>query len=111
MSNVVDAQTLTDLRDEGDEPLIDLIDLFFRETPERMRVLAAVLTAAALTAADRKQVQRSVHTLKSTAATFGAEGMRALAAEAEMAARAGRLNRVAHLLPTLQREADQVREA
>ena len=106
MTDVINAQTVADLRDEGDELLIDLIDLFFRETPERMRVLAAALAAA-----DGAQVERSAHTLKSTAASFGAEAMRAVAAAAEIAARAGQLESVAQLLPTLQREAEQVREA
>jgi HPt (histidine-containing phosphotransfer) domain-containing protein len=106
MISVIDAQTFADLRDDGDDLLIDLIDLFFSETPEQMRVLVAALEDGG-----REQVERSAHTLKSTAATFGAEAMRAVAAEAEMAARKGQLERVAHLLPTLQREADQVRAA
>jgi len=106
MTDVINAQTVGDLRDEGDELLIDLIDLFFGETPARLRVLTTALAAG-----DREQVERSAHTLKSTAATFGAETMRAVAAEAEMAARAGRLESVAQLLPTLHREAEQVREA
>ena len=103
---VIDAQTVADLRDEGDDLLIDLIDLFVSETPERTRVLAAALAAG-----EREQIERTTHSLKSTAATFGAEAMRALAAEAEMAARAGQFERVADLFPTLQREADQVHEA
>jgi HPt (histidine-containing phosphotransfer) domain-containing protein len=106
MIHVIDAQTVADLRDEGDDLLIDLIDLFFSETPERMRVLAAALEDGS-----REQVERSAHTLKSTAATFGAEAMRTVAVEAEMAARAGQLDRVADLFPTLQREADQVHHA
>ena len=106
MLNHINAETLADLREDGDDLLIDLIDLFFRETPERLRVLTAALAAG-----DRALVERSTHTLKGTAATFGADAMRDVAAEAETAAHAGQLDRVAHLLPTLQQEADRVHEA
>jgi HPt (histidine-containing phosphotransfer) domain-containing protein len=106
MTTAINPQTIADLRDEGDDLLIDLIDLFCRETPERTQVLAAALAAG-----EREQVERSAHTLKSTAATFGAEAMRAIAAEAEIAARAGRLDQVTQLLAGLERACAQVREA
>ena len=106
MSAVVDNAILAELREEGDDLLIDLIELFLRETPARMRVLAEALAAG-----DRELVERSTHTLKSTAATFGADALRAVAAEAETAARKAGLSRVAELMPVMEREVEQVRAA
>jgi two-component system chemotaxis response regulator CheY len=105
MNNVVDASIVDGLRDEGDNLLLDLIDLFLRESPERMELLPHAIAKG-----DKAVIERTAHTLKSSAATFGATSMRAIAAEMETAARAGRLDQVAQMIAALKSEFDRVRE-
>lgn len=106
MTTVLDPSTLAELRDEGSDLLLDLIEIFLRETPERLQLLA---NAAAT--GDYAQAERSAHTLKSSAAALGAESMRAVAAEAEAAAHSGQLDPVVPLIARLRREAEVVEAA
>lgn len=94
---------IAELREEGDEFLLDLIDLFLNETPTRLAALATALDEG-----DRTSAQRGAHTLKSTAAIFGADTMVALATSAELAAVADDLPAVARLLAPLRTAAQHV---
>jgi HPt (histidine-containing phosphotransfer) domain-containing protein len=69
----------------GDREVVkELIQSFLEEGP---RLVAAGREAVA--AGDVPEVQRAFHTLKSTAATFGALPLSALSKEIEQAARSG----------------------
>lgn len=104
--SVLRGATMAELRAEGDDFLLDLIELFFTETPTRLALLTTALDAG-----DRSTAQRTAHTLKSTAAVFGADAMQAIAAAAELAARAGEFREVARLLAPLRTATEQVRLA
>ena len=105
-SSVLRRATMRDLRAAGDDFLLDLIDLFMTEAPTRLATLTSALGAG-----DSSTAQRTAHTLKSTAAIFGAETMQAIAAAAELAARAGEFQEVARLLAPLRTATEQVRRA
>jgi HPt (histidine-containing phosphotransfer) domain-containing protein len=105
-STVLCSATMADLRAEGDDFLLDLIDLFVTEAPTRLALLTSALGAG-----DRSTAQRTAHTLKSTAAIFGAETMQAIAAAAELAARAGEFREVARLLAPLRTATEEVHRA
>jgi two-component system, sensor histidine kinase and response regulator len=92
----LDAATLADLRDESEELLLELIDLFAVEAPKQLLVLATSVATG-----DRGQAERAAHTLKSSAATLGAFAMRDRALAAENAARTGDLEAVAGMLDAL----------
>jgi len=97
-----DAETIADLRSEGDELLQDLIALFLSETPKRLKTLSASVAAG-----NCGEAERAAHTLKSSAATLGALALGATASAAEAAARTGRLDEVARLLAPLGTEAEK----
>ena len=103
---VLDDAMIAELREEGDEFLRELIELFHAETPRRLESLAEALAAQ-----EREPAQRAAHTLKSTAGVFGAEAMVRVAAATEAAARAGQFEEVACLLPALRAAAEQLRLA
>lgn len=105
-SPVLCGATMASLRDEGEDFLLDLVDLFVTETPARLALLASALDAG-----NRVTAQRAAHTLKSTAAVFGAYAMASVASAAELAARAGELPEVARLLPSLRMITEEVRLA
>jgi PAS domain S-box-containing protein len=69
---------------------------FVSSVPEQMATLEAALLQG-----DLSVCERVAHTLKGNAAMFGASAMRALAAEAEMAAASGDASRVRLLTPAL----------
>jgi len=62
----------------GEEFLIEMIDLFQEQGPQKLEE-----ARAALAAGDLRTVNRSVHSLKSSAANLGAERLRMLAARIE----------------------------
>jgi HPt (histidine-containing phosphotransfer) domain-containing protein len=82
ISPVLDATVLAELREEDDELLRELIELFFAEVPMRVQRLRSEITQRNWSAA-----VIDAHTLKSTTATLGAMDMSALAAEIERTAR------------------------
>jgi HPt (histidine-containing phosphotransfer) domain-containing protein len=82
ISPVLDATVLAELREEDDELLRELIELFFSEVPMRVQRLRSEITQRNWSAA-----VIDAHTLKSTTATLGAMDMSALAAEIERTAR------------------------
>ncbi|HLW69357.1 MAG TPA: Hpt domain-containing protein [Candidatus Binataceae bacterium] len=100
---ILDAEVIADLRSEGDELLEDLIALFVSETPKRLATLAGSADAG-----NCAEAERAAHTLKSSAATLGAQVLSATAAAMEDAARGRRLEDVARLLGPLEAEANRV---
>ena len=82
-----------------------LTGLFLGGTP------ALIASVAAASGASAQDAQRAAHTLKSTSARFGARALAALAAQAEAAAREGRLDAVRELGEAMGQEFEQVRRA
>ena len=93
--SAVDEAVLRALLDDmgGDVEVVkELVQSYLEEAP---RLLAEARTA--LTAGDAPTLQRAVHTLKSTSATFGALALAESSKAIEQAARAGVLPKVAQL--------------
>lgn len=71
----------------GDNEVVkELIQAFLEEGPKQLAE-----GRAAITAGDLPTAQRSYHTIKSTAATFGASALSTLCKELELAAKGGRM--------------------
>ena len=103
----LDAATLEGLRElGGDEFLAELIATFLDEAPN---LLAAIDTPLAESNVD--EVRRAAHTLKSNAATFGAESFADLCRELEERARAGDLAGAGDLVERIGEEYVHVHEA
>lgn len=103
---VLRSVTIAELREEGEDFLSDLIELFLTETPARLALLATAIAEG-----DPRTAERAAHTLKGTAAVLGADAMQAIAAAVEMAARAGELGEVARLFDGLRTASERVRVA
>ncbi|MEX2283237.1 MAG: Hpt domain-containing protein [Gemmatimonadota bacterium] len=104
---ILDDAGLKRLYDIGGDRLVNgLIDLFVREAPVRV---ANALNGS--TCGDLDAVHRSAHSLKSTAANFGAVRLSELAGEIEQAAGLQDHARVRQLLTGLEDAYDQTREA
>jgi len=106
MAALLDAETIAGLREDGDELLIDLIEIFLREAPERVKMLEDALAAN-----HAPQAERMAHTLKSSAAAFGAEAMRSVAQAMESAAQVNDLDQVRSLIGVLKKEVASTEEA
>jgi CheY-like chemotaxis protein len=108
--DVLDAAVLARLRDAlgniHPEALANLVDAFLEETP-------ALLTALrqALVDGDAQQLSRSAHTLKSNAATFGANDLSALCRELELLARSGDITGAPPLIDRSDVEYERVAKA
>ena|SRR3990172_5801353 len=85
---VLRASALDELLDNiGPEGVVDLIQTYLDDTPEQLRQLRSAVEAG-----DAIVVHRTAHSLKSSSAIFGADGMAALCLELEQAAAAGSLD-------------------
>ena len=96
---------ISSLGDEGRRSAAALIDTFLGHAPE--------LTAALTTAVERgeaENVRREAHTLKASAATFGAVRLEGLCRELEAEAKAGTLDRGRDLLARIAVELERVTE-
>lgn len=102
-ASVLQNETIAELREEGEDFLADLIALFESETPARLRLLANAIATG-----DCQTAGRAAHTLKGSAAVFGASAMVGVAAAAETAARSGEMRKVARLLDALRGESERV---
>jgi HPt (histidine-containing phosphotransfer) domain-containing protein len=86
----------------GDRALAELVaQRFLEDIPSQLSKLRKHLEEG-----DAASARRQVHTLKGAAATVSANGLRAVAFEAEQAARAGKLKEVAELLPRVEQQAE-----
>ncbi|HEY2525522.1 MAG TPA: Hpt domain-containing protein [Candidatus Binataceae bacterium] len=102
----IDEKTIQELREEGGDLLSDLVQMFIDEVPGQLAILNAALAKE-----DAGAVRLTAHTLKGTAANFGASLMQALASALEMKGRDGSFEGAAALLVQLQAECERVRAA
>ena len=83
---VVDASVIQGLRELGgaEDPglLVELIDLYLADAPQRMAEIEKSLASG-----DWKLLERAAHTLKSASANIGALGLSALCQQLELKAR------------------------
>jgi HPt (histidine-containing phosphotransfer) domain-containing protein len=101
-----DPAALTRLRRFGGDALLGkMIDLFLVAAPERIE--AAVRAAAA---GEVAEVERALHSLKSSSAQLGAMAMQRLSEQGERRARDGSLDGIAQLTSELEAELARVRE-
>lgn len=101
---VIDLITFNALKETtGVDFIGELIDSFVEDTPGQ---IANIKTAIA--AQDAESFRRAAHTVKSNAATFGANELAALARELEMMGRDGNFE-VANKVEVLQEAFDQAR--
>jgi histidine phosphotransfer protein HptB len=108
--SVLDPSVIQSLRELGGdaEPglLGELVQLFLQDSPDKLRALQEGFGGR-----DAKVVERNAHSLKSSAASLGANSLSKLLAEIEAAGRAHDLERVASLLPRTSKAYDQARDA
>jgi CheY-like chemotaxis protein len=83
-----------------------LVHGFLQEIPSHLSMLRKQLQDADVTGA-----RRQAHTLKGAAANLSAGALRAVASEAEQAALAGQLSRLAELLPVIEGECEKAKAA
>ena len=104
---VIDMKALERLHDWGGRRLVaQMIDLFLTQAPARLTGLREGLAGG-----DVETVERSAHSLKSTAANLGATELSRLAGEAERAAAARDLMLVRDHMSALEAEFARARDA
>lgn len=101
-----DSATIAALREEGDDLLAELIDIFEAEAPRQIAQLERALAAS-----DSSVATRLAHTLKGAAGIFGAVMMESLGAQMEIAARRGSIAEAAAIYPQLRAEIARVTAA
>ena len=97
---------LLDLMDGEADLVIEVIDLFLEDGPQRVAAIAAAIDAA-----DAVELMRAAHSLKGSSANVGARGLMGLCANLEQRGRNGSVAGAAQLCLSLQREFDAVRDA
>jgi CheY-like chemotaxis protein len=103
-SDTCDRATLADLRAEGGTLLAELVAIFQTELTKSLEALRHALEDR-----DAAAVARVAHTLKGTAATFGATSMREQAAMIDQSARTGQIEQAAQMFETFRSECESVR--
>jgi len=102
----IDPQAIADLRDlnPGDDSFLrDLVQIFLEDTPRR---IAEIHTALAM--ADGRALTIAAHSLKGSAANFGAKPLRDLCERVELCGKKGALEEVPAQLPALAEEFGRV---
>lgn len=102
----VDRKVIQDLRDEGENLLSELVEMFICEVPGQLAMLEAALAKR-----DAGVTRLTAHTLKGTGGNFGASRMLALASAIEEKGRNGSLDGACAILVLLRAECVRVREA
>jgi histidine phosphotransfer protein HptB len=102
----IDQNTIQDLRNEGDNLLRDLVDMFIREVPDQLATLEAALAKG-----DAGATRLTAHTFKGTGVNFGASQMQALASAIEEKGRNGLLEGASATFVELRAECARVRDA
>jgi CheY-like chemotaxis protein len=92
--------------DQGAESVGGLIDTFLEHAPDHLATLRAAIERD-----DASEVRRAAHTLKSNAATFGANTLEEMCRTLEAKAKAGGLDGGADLLAAVEREMARVESA
>lgn len=90
----------------GEDFLVELIDVYLKDTPNRV-----VQLRRALDGGDNETFVREAHTLKSSSANVGAMGLSALAKEMESAGRSGKIETVAREVTRFEEEFALVKTA
>lgn len=99
MNSSVDPDALQSLHKAGGRVLIEkMIGLFLENTPLRLETLQTGIRAG-----DWEVVERTAHSMKSSAATLGLTLLRAVAAQTEALAQEGRHGEIQPLVPDLTR--------
>ncbi len=104
-SSVVDADTITALREDG-SLLRELRDLFLTEAADQLSKMAEARRQS-----DGKALAMAAHRLKGSAVTFGAEELRRLCVELEEAAKSGSFGDLEGRIQHVQAECDRVKLA
>ena len=94
------------LEDTSVEFLPSLIEVFETESAQRLQNLQSTLEVS-----DWKSLSVEAHSLKGTAATFGAEALRSLSERIEKSAKAGDTDTVAALVPEVPERLEAVLSA
>ncbi len=102
----VDQTAIQDLRDEGEDLLSELVEMFINEVPNQLATLEEALAKE-----DAGAVRLNAHTLKGTGGNFGASRMQALAGAIEEKGRSRSLDGAAATFAQLRAECVRVREA
>jgi histidine phosphotransfer protein HptB len=102
----VDPHAIAELREinpADDSFLRDLIQIFLEDTPRRLAEIQGALAGG-----DARILTIAAHSLKGSAANFGAHHLRALCERVETAGKQGALDPVAAQLPALREEFGRV---
>ena len=83
--------------------LVELIDVFLKDSPELIEEMRNGLTAG-----ETERVRRAAHSLKSNSASFGADRLAGAARELEMMAKSGSLEGVESKLSEVEAEYAQL---
>jgi HPt (histidine-containing phosphotransfer) domain-containing protein len=106
----LDPQAIAGLRslspDDGGELLRELAELFQADLAKRLDEIAAAVAAG-----DAELLGRAAHTIKGSAANFGASRLTELALQLERFGREGNVAAVSPLLPAFKAEAARVSDA
>ncbi len=95
---IIDPAALVRLEEWGGSKLSsEIIRLFLKHGPERMDQVRSALTGDNL-----NEAERGAHSLKSSAANVGAEEVRRIANDVEIASSEGEVQRVRDLVPKLE---------
>jgi HPt (histidine-containing phosphotransfer) domain-containing protein len=103
LDDFCDRAILEQLRAEGDNLLAELVGIFESELKRRLDELTQALDAR-----DCEAAARAAHTLKGSAATFGAKHMHELAGVIDQAARRGSLDEIRAVLADFRSECERV---
>ena len=88
----------------GNEFVVEMIELFLENAPQRLES-----AREAFDGRDMVTLHRSVHSLKSTAANLGAQGLRAAAESAEALANENDLDAIGPILDDLDQQYEAAR--
>ena len=100
-------ECLKELGGEDDPGLFaELVDMFLRDTPERLSALQAALAGD-----DIKEIERVAHSMKSSCGNLGAMGLADLCFQMEMAGRNGSVEDLKSLVERSDDEYKRVRTA
>ena len=107
-NDILSKAAIAQLRDlgDGDDLLIEIIDLFNAETPKRLDAMADAVVVANCT-----ELARVSHSLKSSSANIGALKLYAVCVEIEATSRGGGTDGMAAAVAVARREYQSARAA
>ena len=106
MMPVIDEKTFAELKQmSGAEFINELIDTFLEDSPKLIEEMESALKINNV-----DSFRRAAHSLKSNAATFGADELFVLAKELEMLGKENKLTETGNRLKALQESYESVRE-